>query len=234
MELEGLRITGKHPWGIVDLDTEEAEYLLSAPAHSFSIDTGNGCSSSINTTIGFESSMSNQSFEPLDGGPLKCLDKKLSSPESISWKAPPLESTKINVDVVVRDDFVMVAVVIRDNKGACLGMSVRKLEAMSPLEGELNALKLGFEEVSNRGIHSFILESDSENAVKAVKNHPKRTEWEFHHTVEEIHAQLRQLHDWEIQHVYHSANPVVHNLARWTASIFSNGSHPIIPEILKI
>jgi hypothetical protein len=31
MELGGLRIIEKHPWGKVDLYTEETEYLLSAP-----------------------------------------------------------------------------------------------------------------------------------------------------------------------------------------------------------
>jgi hypothetical protein len=63
MELEGLRIIEKHPWGKVDLYTEETEYLLSAPTHSFNIDVDKVCSSS-NTIVGYES-MRNQVLKPL-------------------------------------------------------------------------------------------------------------------------------------------------------------------------
>jgi serine/threonine protein kinase len=65
MELEGLRIMEKHPWGKADLYTEEDEYLLNAPTHSFNIDADNGGSS--NRTVGYES-MRKQVLEPLDDG----------------------------------------------------------------------------------------------------------------------------------------------------------------------
>ncbi|KAG6714629.1 hypothetical protein I3842_05G211200 [Carya illinoinensis] len=66
MELEGLRIMGKHPLVKADLYTEETEYLLGAPTHSFNIDVYNGSSSTI-TTVGLES-MRNQVVKPLDDG----------------------------------------------------------------------------------------------------------------------------------------------------------------------
>ncbi|XP_059453409.1 wall-associated receptor kinase 3-like [Corylus avellana] len=44
MELEGLTIMGKHPWGKAHLYTEETEYLLNTPTHSFNIDVGASCS----------------------------------------------------------------------------------------------------------------------------------------------------------------------------------------------
>jgi len=70
MELEGLPIMGKNPWGKVDLYMEETEYLLNGgnngPTHSFSIDVGIACSST-NTTIGYDS-MTNQVLKPVDDG----------------------------------------------------------------------------------------------------------------------------------------------------------------------
>ncbi|KAG7980679.1 hypothetical protein I3843_05G194500 [Carya illinoinensis] len=66
MELEGLRIMEKHPLVKADLYTEETEYLLGAPTHSFNIDVYNGSSSTI-TSVGLES-MSNQVVKPLDNG----------------------------------------------------------------------------------------------------------------------------------------------------------------------
>ncbi|XP_062158389.1 putative wall-associated receptor kinase-like 16 [Alnus glutinosa] len=70
MELEGLTIMGKHPWGKADLYMEETEYLLNncnnGPTHSFSIDVGIA-SSSTDTTIRYDSMM-NQELKPVDDG----------------------------------------------------------------------------------------------------------------------------------------------------------------------
>jgi len=70
MELEGLTIRGKYPWGKDDLYMEETEYLLNngnnGPSHSFSIDVGIACSST-NTTIGYDSMM-HQVLKPVDDG----------------------------------------------------------------------------------------------------------------------------------------------------------------------
>ena len=66
MELEGLRITKKHPWRKVDVYIEETECLLNAPTHSLNIDFGIGCSS-IRTTTGYVS-MRNQVLKTPDDG----------------------------------------------------------------------------------------------------------------------------------------------------------------------
>ncbi|KAE8099910.1 hypothetical protein FH972_017854 [Carpinus fangiana] len=63
MELEGLAVMVKHPWGEDDLYTEEAEYFLNGPRHSFNIDIGIDCSS----TVGY-SSITNQVPKPIDDG----------------------------------------------------------------------------------------------------------------------------------------------------------------------
>jgi hypothetical protein len=51
MELEGLLIMEKHPWGNAKVYKEENEYLLSAPIQSFNIDVGTNCS--VSTTAGY-------------------------------------------------------------------------------------------------------------------------------------------------------------------------------------
>ncbi|KAM3730800.1 hypothetical protein ACB098_12G113600 [Castanea mollissima] len=65
MELEGLLIMEKHPWGNANVNIEETENLLNAPTQSFNIDVGTNCSS--NTTTGYDS-MINHVLKPLDGG----------------------------------------------------------------------------------------------------------------------------------------------------------------------
>nr|POE62642.1 wall-associated receptor kinase 1 [Quercus suber] len=65
MELEGLVIMEKHPWGNANVNIEEIENLLNAPTQSFNIDVGTNCSS--NTTTGYDS-MINQVLKPWDGG----------------------------------------------------------------------------------------------------------------------------------------------------------------------
>ncbi|GMY06618.1 putative wall-associated receptor kinase-like 16 [Fagus crenata] len=65
MELEGLVIMEKHPWGNANVYTEETEYLLSAPTQSFNIDVGTCCSTS--TTAAYNS-MKNEVLKSLNDG----------------------------------------------------------------------------------------------------------------------------------------------------------------------
>ncbi|GMY06616.1 putative wall-associated receptor kinase-like 16 [Fagus crenata] len=65
MELEGLVITEKHPWGNANVYTEETEYLLSAPTQSFNIDVGTSCSTSTTATY---NSMKNEVLKSLNDG----------------------------------------------------------------------------------------------------------------------------------------------------------------------
>jgi serine/threonine protein kinase len=61
MELEGLIVMGKHPWGKANLYTEETEYLLDGPTHSFNIDVGT-------STTGYDSMRNNVLKPVLDDG----------------------------------------------------------------------------------------------------------------------------------------------------------------------
>ncbi|KAG6675848.1 hypothetical protein I3842_15G125300, partial [Carya illinoinensis] len=65
MELEGLRIMKKHPWGKDNQTTEETEYLLSTPTLTFNIDIGIDSSAS---TTGGHDSMINQLLKPHEDG----------------------------------------------------------------------------------------------------------------------------------------------------------------------
>ncbi|KAE8100510.1 hypothetical protein FH972_018405 [Carpinus fangiana] len=61
MELEGLIVMGKHPWEKANLYTEETEYLLDGPTHSFNIDVGT-------STTGYDSMRNNVLKPVLDDG----------------------------------------------------------------------------------------------------------------------------------------------------------------------
>ena len=65
MELEGLVIMEKHPWGNANVYTEETKYLLSASTQSFNIDVGTSCSTS---TIVAHNSMKNEVLKSLNDG----------------------------------------------------------------------------------------------------------------------------------------------------------------------
>ncbi|XP_040997098.1 wall-associated receptor kinase 5-like isoform X3 [Juglans microcarpa x Juglans regia] len=65
MELEGLRIMEKHPWGKDNQTTEETEYLLNTTTLSLNIDIGAGSSVSV---VSGHDSMINQLVKPLDDG----------------------------------------------------------------------------------------------------------------------------------------------------------------------
>ncbi|XP_040996207.1 wall-associated receptor kinase 3-like [Juglans microcarpa x Juglans regia] len=65
MELEGLRIMEKHPWGKDNQTTEETEYLLNTTTLSLNIDIGVGSSVSV---VSGHDSMINQLVKPLDDG----------------------------------------------------------------------------------------------------------------------------------------------------------------------
>ncbi|KAB1226835.1 hypothetical protein CJ030_MR1G012139 [Morella rubra] len=147
------------------------------------------------------------------------------------------EVVKVNVDVVVRDEFTVVATIIQDHlsvvKGSTFlkikikkGSTFLKIEVLQPLEGEALATKLGVEFVQQMGFKDAILEGDSELVMKAINRFPACSEWRIHHIVLDIVDVCRQMKSWKALHVPRGANEVVHHLARWAAAEFSLGGNP--------
>ncbi|KAB1219636.1 hypothetical protein CJ030_MR3G011104 [Morella rubra] len=65
--------------------------------------------------------------------------------EKYVWKAPPNGKVKVNVDVAIRDQFAVIAALIRDSNGVVKGSTFEKIKAVQPLEREVAAAKLGIE-----------------------------------------------------------------------------------------
>ncbi|KAC0293742.1 hypothetical protein FH972_027092 [Carpinus fangiana] len=98
MQLEGLTLMGKHPWGKANLYTEETEYLLDGPIHSFNIDVGT-------STTGYDS-MSNDVQKPVpdDGTCIEVRKWGGGSGVAPGWRGMrgAAVSEVVNVGVVAR------------------------------------------------------------------------------------------------------------------------------------
>ncbi|KAB1224236.1 hypothetical protein CJ030_MR2G005731 [Morella rubra] len=84
------------------------------------------------------------------------------------WKAPPNGKVKVNVDVAIRDQFAVIAALIRDSNGVVKGSKFEKIEAVQPLEGEVAAAKLGIDFAMQMRFWDIILEGDSAIVIKAI------------------------------------------------------------------
>lgn len=103
-------------------------------------------------------------------------NKIQSIKEKCVWKPLPPEKVKVNVDMVVRDQFAVIAALIRDHQGEVKGSTFVKIEAVQPLEGDATAAKLGVEFAKQMGFWDIIMEGDSAWMIKAIQMWPKRTE----------------------------------------------------------
>lgn len=63
----------------------------------------------------------------------------------------------MNVDVAIREEFAVIAAVIRDYRGVVKGASFAKIDVVQPLEGEAAAAKLGVESAWQMGFRDIIL-----------------------------------------------------------------------------
>lgn len=67
------------------------------------------------------------------------------------WKPPTDHYIKINIDVSMRDGFVIAASVFWDSRGTILGAIVEKIVADSPVVGEAIVARLGVARAYRRG-----------------------------------------------------------------------------------
>lgn len=145
---------------------------------------------------------------------------------AMPWAPPPANVIKVNFDVAIRDSFAVGAAIARNSDGQVLGAMVKRLEAMSPLEGEMEATLLGVQMASSHGFQTVFLEGDSETVIKAIKNWPHPVDWRISKMGKELHYVSGRLQCLQVFHVYRDANDKAHHLARWAAAKILLVSNP--------
>lgn len=61
------------------------------------------------------------------------------------------------MNVVIREEFAIIAAIIRDSQGVVQGSTFVKIEAVQPLEGEAATAKLGMEFAWQKGFRALCL-----------------------------------------------------------------------------
>lgn len=131
-----------------------------------------------------------------------------------------MHTIKVNTDVAIHDSYAVAVAITQDCNGQVKGASVKRLNVVDPVEGEVEAVKLGVKLTCNHDFANVILESDSETDIKAINSWPHLTDWRIHSSVMKIHAGCRQLQSWKAVHAYKDENELAHHFVRWaTANI---------------
>lgn len=87
----------------------------------------------------------------LSGEHLGVWKKKLHPVQMVSWAPPLFNIIKINFDAAIRDSFAVVAAVTWDCEGQIKGAAIKCLDAVDPVEGEVEAAKLGVQLACDKG-----------------------------------------------------------------------------------
>ena len=103
-------------------------------------------------------------------------DEKVSidSP-SVSWKPPPSDLIKLNVDVALSVNTTSISVVARDHKGEVLKAWTNNISATDPTIAEASAIRWALELVIQENYLKVIVESDAKNCVDNLNGQPE--EW---------------------------------------------------------
>lgn len=149
-----------------------------------------------------------------------------------TWKPPPGQFTKVNVDVAVRENFSVIAAVLRNERGEEIHHAMEKRPTEEATVGEAKAARLGVSEALKKGYKKIILEGDSLQVRNAIKGFPRRMDWNIHNIISDTDGKLQQLDEWKVGHIRSGVNNVVHCPAHWALSEFSSGSNPYCMSIV--
>ena len=107
-------------------------------------------------------------------------DEKVSidSP-SVSWKPPPSDLIKLNVDVALSVNTTSISVVARDHKGEVLKAWTNNISAKDPTIAEASAIRWALELVIQENYLKVIVESDAKNCVDNLNGQPEEWSWKI-------------------------------------------------------
>ena len=143
------------------------------------------------------------------------------------WKPPPPGWFKVNFDVAVRQDFSVLAVVVR-NGYKVVHVATELKGAMAPLLAESCAAVFAIKQAQSLGCSQVIFEGDSSIVCEAFAPTPSDPDWAIEHVLLEGHELLENVFlFWSFNWVLRNANVCAHNLAQWAAFSFVFGTVPV-------
>lgn len=131
----------------------------------------------------------------------------------LDWN-PPFEGwIKVNFDVALKHDTMICAAVGRDHLGSIIFSTTEKIQATSPLVGEIRAAILGIKEALKLKIQFCVLEGDSRAVISSINTGAKY--WEIANSVDYARKLLAHFEAFDCNFIPRVFNFSAHNLAHW-------------------
>jgi hypothetical protein len=97
----------------------------------------------------------------------------------MSWKPPPSDSIKLNVDVALSVSTTSISVVARDHKGEVLKAWTNNISAMDSTIAKASAIRWALELAIQENYLKVIVESDAKNCVDNLNGQPEEWSWKI-------------------------------------------------------
>ncbi|XP_050233580.1 uncharacterized protein LOC126682069 [Mercurialis annua] len=139
-----------------------------------------------------------------------------TTPENVSWKAPPANAFKVNSDaaVALHRNMSVAATVCRDATGKVLKCGVKILHGIVDVElAEAQGIMLGLQMAITIPGLKMVVESDALNVIHRLQ-HPSLFLDNIQLVIEDCLDLVKDA-DVVFQHVRRNDNTVAHTLAKW-------------------
>ncbi|KAM6589392.1 hypothetical protein CsatA_011997 [Cannabis sativa] len=144
--------------------------------------------------------------------------QECTDPLNAEWTPPPEGWIACNSDVAIGQSQSTGAAVFRDAYGTILGISTFKSHFSDPLPGEVEAICEGAAAAINLGFRNVIFQSDSLNAVSAMKSRNSDVQ-KLHFNIQDKVKKFIDLSaKFNLEDVIwtpRSCNSVAHSVAQW-------------------
>uniref|UniRef100_A0A803PT53 RNase H type-1 domain-containing protein n=1 Tax=Cannabis sativa TaxID=3483 RepID=A0A803PT53_CANSA len=144
--------------------------------------------------------------------------KESTNPPNIEWNPPPVGWIACNSDIAIGQFQATGAAVFRDTTGSILRVTTFRSNHCDPLPGEISAIIEGAAEAAKFGYRNVIFQSDSLNAVSALKSNTSDIQ-KLHFNIQEKVKKFIELSaEFNIHEIIwtpRSCNGVAHSVAQW-------------------
>ncbi|KAM6583679.1 hypothetical protein CsatB_010681 [Cannabis sativa] len=132
------------------------------------------------------------------------------------WRPPPESWLCCNCDISYDEDGVVLATVVRDDKGHIVTIKIERSSTIDPLIGEGLAVCMAAELMIEMRAKYVIFQSDN---MEVARDLSTETGIDIHfkliHLRRRFHQLCTQLSSWGIRHVNRRCNYMAHNVAKW-------------------
>ena len=164
-------------------------------------------------------------------------DEKLSidSP-CASWKPPPSDWIKLNVDATLSISTTSISVVARDHRGEVLKAWTNNILASDPTIAEASAIPWALELAIQENYLKVIVESDAKICVDNLNGYPEEWSWEISSLCNNSLDFVLRFVSCSFCWTKREANTMAHSLARFAlhlTSPFCCNKDTLPPSVLE-